>query len=106
MSWSPVSPETVRDFSATCYYFARELKKSVNVPMGLIDASWGGSSVEAWTGAAGLRGDFDAELELLSLYARDRDAALQRFAAGCYSLAKGWTGRAPFRISISGRMIR
>jgi sialate O-acetylesterase len=82
VSWSPLSPETVRDFSATCYYFARELKKSVNVPMGLIDASWGGSSVEAWTGAAGLRGDFDAELELLGLYARDRDAALQRFAAG------------------------
>jgi sialate O-acetylesterase len=92
VSWSPVSPETVRDFSATCYYFARELKKSVDVPMGLIDASWGGSSVEAWTGAAGLRGDFDAELELLSLYARDRDAALQRFAAGWESW---WRTRAP-----------
>jgi sialate O-acetylesterase len=47
-SWQVCSPETVKDFSATGYYFGRELSKHLGVPIGLIHSSWGGTPVEAW----------------------------------------------------------
>ena len=47
--WSVCSPETVAKFSAAAYFFGRELHKSLNVPVGLIDSSWGGTPVQAWT---------------------------------------------------------
>ncbi len=77
VAWVPVTPETVRDFSAACYFFARELQKTVNVPMGLIQAAWGGSRIEAWTSAAALRAQADMApaLDLLALSAQDSAAA-------------------------------
>lgn len=79
--WQPASPESARDFSAACFYFARELRKTVDVPMGLIQAAWGGSRIEAWTSAAALRagGDLDEALDVLSLHATDTSAALARW---------------------------
>lgn len=43
------------DFSATAYFFAKELFQELNVPIGIIDSSWGGTPVEAWTGINALR---------------------------------------------------
>jgi sialate O-acetylesterase len=80
VAWGAAAPDTVRAFSGACYYFARELQKTVAVPMGLIHSSWGGSNIEAWISANG----FDAiggsreQIELLRLYARDRPAAVAR----------------------------
>jgi sialate O-acetylesterase len=48
-SWSECSPETIPGFSAVAYYFGRELHKKLNVPIGLIHTSWGGTPSEAWT---------------------------------------------------------
>ncbi|MEE2934745.1 MAG: sialate O-acetylesterase [Planctomycetota bacterium] len=53
--WSACTPETVSTFAATAYFFARELHQDLRVPIGIIDSSWGGTSAEAWTPAAGLR---------------------------------------------------
>jgi sialate O-acetylesterase len=77
VSWTPASPDTVRDFSAACFYFARELQKTVNVPMGLIQSAWGGSRIEAWTSADALRtqGGMEPALEVLARYATDPAAA-------------------------------
>ncbi|MCA9084660.1 MAG: sialate O-acetylesterase [Planctomycetaceae bacterium] len=47
-AWAACTPETVRDFSAVGYYFGRQLHQTLNVPIGLIDNSWGGSACEAW----------------------------------------------------------
>ena len=79
--WKVASPETVRDFSAACFYFARELRKTIDVPMGLIQAAWGGSRIEAWTSADALRssGGMDEALDVLSLYGSDPAAALARW---------------------------
>lgn len=79
--WQPVTPETIRDFSAVCYFFGRDLKTRHDVPMGLIDASWGGSQIEAWIGADGLRsaGGYGEELDMLAAYAGDPGAAMSRF---------------------------
>src|SRR6185436_12822100 len=48
-SWVAVSPESAGDMTAVGYYFARELERELGVPVGIIDASWGGTRVEAWT---------------------------------------------------------
>lgn len=54
-AWSACTPETVPTFSSTAYFFARELHQQLKVPIGIIDSSWGGTSAEAWTPAAGLK---------------------------------------------------
>lgn len=46
--WQVVSPETVAPSSAVAYYFAKELHKKLNVPIGLIDSYWGGTPIEPW----------------------------------------------------------
>ncbi len=50
-SWSVCTPETVKDFTAVGYFFGRELHKSLNVPVGMIHTSWGGTPSESWTSA-------------------------------------------------------
>ena len=47
-SWKEACPASVREFSATAYYFGRELRRMLNVPVGLIMANKGGSKVESW----------------------------------------------------------
>ena len=47
--WQAAAPATVGDFSATAYFFGVKLNRILNVPIGLIHSSWGGSNVEAWT---------------------------------------------------------
>ena len=53
--WSICSPETVKDFSATAYFFGREVSKELkDIKIGLIDASWEGTVCEAWTSRGAL----------------------------------------------------
>ena len=53
--WQVCSAKSVKEFSATGYFFGREIHKYRNVPVGLIDASWGGTFIEPWTSAEALR---------------------------------------------------
>lgn len=48
-SWVESSPETVKEFSAVAYFFAKKLHLELNVPIGIIHSSWGGSPAESWT---------------------------------------------------------
>lgn len=47
--WQVVSPETVGGFSAVGYYFGRDLQRVLDIPIGLIDSTWGGTPAIAWT---------------------------------------------------------
>ena len=47
-SWRISSPQTVSEFSASGYFFAKLVRKVLNVPVGLIEANKGGSRVESW----------------------------------------------------------
>lgn len=47
--WKESTPENAQWFSATAYHFASTLYRTLNVPVGLIVSSWGGSRVEGWT---------------------------------------------------------
>lgn len=55
--WAVCSPETVGEFSAVAYYFARYLNQKVGVPIGIINSSWGGTQIESWMGESALRAD-------------------------------------------------
>jgi len=59
--WQLCSPQTVPGFSAVAYCFGRELHKELNVPIGLIHTSWGGTPAEAWTSKDVLESDVDFE---------------------------------------------
>lgn len=48
-SWKICNPENVGGFTAVGYFFARELYQNLNVPIGLIHTSWGGTHSETWT---------------------------------------------------------
>ena len=67
-SWKVSSPETAGEFSASAYFFARRLHKTLKVPIGIIHSSWGGTPVEAWTSNEQVKktGDFDRILNTIS----------------------------------------
>ena len=47
-TWEECSPESVVEFSAIAYFYARNLHKDLNVPIGIINSSWGGTNAEVW----------------------------------------------------------
>ena len=51
--WSECSPETIPNFSAVAYFFGRQIHQELNVPVGLINTSWGGTAIEPWTPIVG-----------------------------------------------------
>jgi sialate O-acetylesterase len=77
MAWQSAAPETVPAWSAACFFFGRELQKTVRVPIGLVNASWGGSNIRPWMSAAALHanGGYESALGLLASYAKDPAAA-------------------------------
>lgn len=54
-TWQPCTPKTAATFSAVGYFFGRRLRKELNVPIGLINSSWGGTRAEAWTKLGALK---------------------------------------------------
>ncbi|WP_034040486.1 sialate O-acetylesterase [Wocania ichthyoenteri] len=46
--WTECKPETMRKFSSVAYFYGKELYQTLNVPIGLINSSWGGTPVEPW----------------------------------------------------------
>lgn len=59
--WESINAETSSPYSAAAIYFAIKLQKELNVPVGLIEAAWGGTTIDNWTPHAVLKND-----ELLS----------------------------------------
>ena len=56
-TWVACSPETVADFSAVAYFFGKDVQVDQNVPIGLIDSTYGGTSAEAWTSTRAISAD-------------------------------------------------
>jgi sialate O-acetylesterase len=78
--WQQASGDSVPDFSAACYYMARDLRAARGVAIGAIDATWGGTQIRVWldpTATGTIYGQ--AEADLLALYTRDPLAANQAF---------------------------
>jgi sialate O-acetylesterase len=67
--WVECSPASVGDFSAVGYFFGRTLYYQLQVPIGLIHTSWGGTPAEAWTTRATLEADPDLK-PIMDRYAK------------------------------------
>ena len=63
-TWQVCTPATIAQFSAVGYFFGRELLGKLDVPIGLIDSSWGGTRVEAWTSRDALWTDAELRNEI------------------------------------------
>lgn len=61
--WLTATPENVAHFSAVAYYFGRTLEDFIDVPVGLIATSYGGSSIEAWMTEERIKSVEGADLE-------------------------------------------
>ncbi len=96
--WQPASRESAQNFSALCYFFGRDWQASQNVPVGLIDASWGGSRIEAWISPQRLRQlpHLADRLDLLALYASDPAAATRKFGQSWQDWWTGVAGTSPW----------
>ena len=53
--WAICGPQTVRDFSAAAYFFAKNLFAGKHIPIGIINSTWGGTVAEAWTSGGALK---------------------------------------------------
>jgi sialate O-acetylesterase len=69
--WVHAKGEQVRSRSAVAYHFAATLREKLNVPVGVINADWGGTRVEAWMAREQLQGDprYQTELENIAAMA-------------------------------------
>ncbi len=82
VSWLPASDENIKNFSAVCYFFARKKLEQDGIPVGLINASWGGSAIEAWISEQGLGNiiEYDRKVNQLRQYRKDQRKAEMAFA--------------------------
>jgi sialate O-acetylesterase len=76
--WTYAVPEQVGDFSAAAYFFARELRTQVDVPIGILNTSWGGSRIEPWMTPEALGYD-QAEVE--AVFDADRQVMEEALAS-------------------------
>ena len=66
-TWYEHTPEGVYEASATAYFFAKKLYEVLEVPVGIINVSWGGTPIEAWMNPEMLRKEFEGEIKLIHL---------------------------------------
>jgi sialate O-acetylesterase len=99
-AWLPAAPALAGDFSAVGYFFAKRLRQSVDVPIGILNSSWGGSAIETWMSrtASGLSdGEWSAiqrreaaQLQTLREALRARIGSLPTADAGLTATAAPW----------------
>ena len=104
---SRATPDSAKDFSAACYFLARDLRKTEKVPVGAIDDTWGGTPIRAWMDEASVRASGGADAAAaVDLYRRDPTAAVRQFGAEWGSWWRSKTGDKPGREpwNASGRL--
>ena len=80
--WLASAPETAPAFSAVGYFFGRDLRKALGVPIGMIHTSWGGTPAEAWTS----REQYEADPDLKPILAA-HDAYMAKFNQEAFDAA-------------------
>jgi sialate O-acetylesterase len=87
-NWAVTSPETVREFSAVCYNFGKNLQPVVDIPIGLIEDSWGGSAIQTWISPEKMRalGGYEHQLAVMADYTNNPEASLNNWM----NYTNGW----------------
>lgn len=100
--WEMSTPENATNFSATAFFFAREISKKIDVPVGIIHSSWGGTPVQSWISSQGLKttGLFDEFLDKFSQFEKNIEnfekwiKKLDAFPSPFKTIPKEWTKKA------------
>ncbi|MFA4695779.1 sialate O-acetylesterase, partial [Xanthomonas perforans] len=74
--WKAATPANAGEFTAVGYFFAKELRASTGVPIGIVNSTWGGSAIEAWMDATSLGLSADQNQGAIEAI-KQRDAAAQ-----------------------------
>src|SRR5262245_46071231 len=96
MGWRSANPKNVLDFSAVAYFFARKIYEKYHVPIGLINASVGGTPIEAWISEEGLK-DFSA---LTATIQKMKDTAYVNSTNRAAAAAAGARPRQPASVDL------
>lgn len=101
--WKACTAKTIDSFSAVAYFFAREIEKATGYPVGIINATWGGTPAESWTKKEVLEADADLspilaryqkQVEVFPVENEKYRAALEKWRADT-SKGKGAAPTAP-----------
>ncbi|WP_461151415.1 sialate O-acetylesterase [Spirosoma pulveris] len=93
-SWSVCTPATAPQFTAVGYFFAKQLQKELNVPIGLINTSWGGTHSETWTSREAMNQHDELKVVAAKLPATDEEV-IKSGAARTQALLKTQQGGLP-----------
>lgn len=91
--WQVCSPETIGGFSAVSYFFGRHLNQELDVPIGLIHTSWGGTIAEAWTPDKYIQAMSDMA-GVAELSAKLKESKAPDFVAKQVQIITDWSARA------------
>ena len=87
--WMECTPQTAHNFSAVGYFFGKALKEDLDVPIGLIHSSWGGTVAETWTSAQTIQNDPDFRAPMIELqqmnveeYRKNKEAEIRKILGG------------------------
>ena len=100
-SWVECNPSTTPSFSAVAYYFGRDLAKALNVPVGIIHTSWGGSPAEVWMSDEVLKSNPAYKADVLDAYpaqagrAKEAIAKFEQEQAAAKAEGKAFNKRRP-----------
>ncbi len=77
--WQVAGPQTTGQASAVCYHMARSLHRQYKVPVGFVNASWGGSAIQSWISGASMRklGTYQQALDVVDAYGADTAAGMR-----------------------------
>ncbi len=91
--WEICSPETVANFTGIGYFYAKILNQELNIPIGIINASWGGTNIETWISREGFessdefkamnaqmpKGDYNSLLDLKKKATKSKIETFQKY---------------------------
>ena len=98
-AWEVCSPSTVGNFTAVGYYFARTLTKELNVPIGLINTSWGGTHVETWTSRSAFEGNTEFAAMIKKMPRINMDSLSKQKVAQTLKRIEGIQGKLPTNVA-------
>jgi sialate O-acetylesterase len=91
-TWTECSPATIAEFSAVGYFFGRHLHKKLDVPVGLVNTSWGGTRIEPWTPPVGFASV--GQLEEIREEVTRADSEYSRIVADSLDTIEAWAANA------------
>jgi sialate O-acetylesterase len=77
--WAVCNKETMGDFTAVGYFFAKKLYAELKIPIGIINTSWGGTCVETWTSREAFEKSDDFKDMIAEIPQMDMDAVFETY---------------------------